>query len=63
MQKIFLILFALGGALAACSANDFPPRHGQSAQMNYAEEWSGRTGYLKVLGTFCQPAHAMKGYC
>jgi hypothetical protein len=62
MQKIFFTLFVLGGALAACSANDLPPHHVQGAQSHYSGEWIG-DGYLKVLGTFCPPAHAMKGYC
>jgi hypothetical protein len=57
MQKVIVLLIVLSGSLSACVAYDFPHNPG------YGEYQTDHAGYRRVLGDFCPPGQAMKGYC
>ncbi len=52
-----MVLIAISGILSACLAYDFPYYQG------YDQYRSDHAGYHRVLGDFCPPGQAMKGYC
>ncbi len=57
MRKITLLLASVSFLLGSCAAND-------STFFNTYEKSYGKSiGNSGVQGNFCQPGHALKGYC